>query len=319
VIITSRSIAYLFRKNGQFIRKIGGMGQGPGEYYGAFYVELDVKNREILISDSNQLLFYDLEGNFLRSKKMEVRFSGISDSILWSGDVISSVIRQKYKATAFSLYGERDDTLAYIPNTLYGRIKSDSRAGGSYSILTEFFYHKDDLLYFKGDGSNDTIWRISGLNAAPHAFINMGKYKLPLEHEFWVSPEENERNEDRYWCVPSVVEDDNYFYLLSHWRKLDRAVNRYKTFKYIVNDKKAGKGFSTNDRNNIGLTDDLLGGPPLWPRWSSNEYFINAIEAYELLEKVEAGGYTPSEPLKELLSRIGDDTNQLLVLCRRKK
>ena len=317
LIVTSRSIAYLFHRNGQFIRKIGNIGQGPGEYAGVYDIVLDVKNKEILISDTYQLLYYDLEGNYLRNKKMRVLSLGISDSILWSGGEIA-LANEPYKAIAVSLYGE-GDTLASIPNTLYGTIKSDEVGTSSSSIFITLFYHKNDSLYFKGDGSNDTIWRISGLTATPHAFINMGKYKLPPEYERWASPEKYEMNYDRYWCVPSVVEDDNYFYLFSYWRKFNFALRRYAEDKYIVYDKKAGKGFSTKDRNGIGLTDDILGGPPFWPRWSSNEYFISAIEAYELLEKVEAGGYTPSETLKGLLSRIGEDTNQLLVLCRRKK
>jgi hypothetical protein len=51
----------------------------------------------------------------------------------------------------------------------------------------------------------------------------------------------------------------------------------------------------------------------------SEDYYTNAIEAYELLEMVESGDYSPSPQLKELLSGIGDDTNQLIVLCHRKK
>jgi hypothetical protein len=67
------------------------------------------------------------------------------------------------------------------------------------------------------------------------------------------------------------------------------------------------------------LTDDLLGGPPVWPRWASEEYYIDAVEAQTLLEKVEAGDFTPPAPLKEQLSRMNDGSNDLLILCRRKK
>jgi hypothetical protein len=143
----------------------------------------------------------------------------------------------------------------------------------------------------------------------------MGKYKLPKEDEAWNSKDNYDKNCERYWGVSSLVEDDDYFFLLAQNRRYTRIPN----VRYIVYDKKNKKGFAANDNNYMGITDDLTGGPPVWPRWNSEDYYINAIEAYELLEKVEAGDYSPSPQLKELLSRIGDNTNQLVVLCHRKK
>jgi hypothetical protein len=147
----------------------------------------------------------------------------------------------------------------------------------------------------------------------------MGKYKLPPEFERWASDEEFQRNRDKYWCVPSVVEDDRYFFLLSHWRKYNRAEKRYEEFKYIVYDKKQKKGFYVKDNKGIGLTDDILGGPSIWARWASDEYYIDAIAADELLEKVKIGEFTPPQPLKEQLSRMNEESNDLIILCSRKK
>ena len=73
-------------------------------------------------------------------------------------------------------------------------------------------------------------------------------------------------------------------------------------------------------QNGTGLTDDILGGPPLWPRWASEDYYFNAIEASELLAIIDAGGYSPAAPLKDLLSTIDEEkTNQLLIWCKKKK
>ena len=318
LIIKARGGIYQFYKDGQFIRKIGDVGQGPEEYnIVAFDLELDIKKKEVLVNDEIKLLFYDLSGNFLRSQRMtDFSNMGISDTILWKSAPIYSN-NQKYKAVAKSLYGE-GDTIVYIMNNLFGFGISD-KFGADVSKYTTLFYHKNDSLFFKGDVSNDTIWRLSGVKTEPHAFINMGKYKLPIEFERWYSDEAYQKNRDRYWSVASVVEDDNYFFLFSHNRGRDRSKKTYIEFQNIVYNKKEKRGFVVNDDNEIGITDDILGGPPLWPRWSSNDYYMNAVEAHELLEKVEAGGYTPSAQLNELLSRIGEDTNQLIILCRKKK
>ncbi|MDR1371084.1 MAG: 6-bladed beta-propeller, partial [Dysgonamonadaceae bacterium] len=68
LIIHSRWDVYLFHRNGQFIRQIGSHGQGPGEYIVPGTIEIDRKKKEIVIADTQKLLFYDLDGNFLRSR-----------------------------------------------------------------------------------------------------------------------------------------------------------------------------------------------------------------------------------------------------------
>jgi hypothetical protein len=170
--------------------------------------------------------------------------------------------------------------------------------------------------------SNDTIWRLSGVSAEPYAFVDMGKYKLPVEFEPWYSSREVYRqNMDKYWSVSSIVEDKHYFFLFSHHRNYskDHKKSDAAFAKYIVYDKETGKNFSVKDNNGIGFTDDFLGGPPVWPLFTSDDYFIDWIETHELLEMVEAGEYTPAPQLAELLSRIDNDSNDIVILIHRKK
>ena len=307
LLLKSMGIVYLFHKSGQFIRQIGAKGQGPGEYLTAIEIAVDKKKKEIIVQKRGGLLYYNFDGVFLRSINHPfyfVSFGEISDSIIWYADQIATN-EQKYKAFAIPSNGDVD-TLTSIPNEYYGKKTSGDQAV-VLDIRVFYFYHYNGSLYFKGNSSNDMIWKLSGLDATPYAHINMGKYKLPFEYEPWVSHDEYMRNSDRYLAVKSVQEDDSYFFLFS--------LPKVK----IVYDKKTKKGFTAKDKHGAGLTDDILGGPPLWPIWASDDYYMNAIEAVNLLEEVEAGDYSPAAPLKELLSRIDEDTNQILILCRKKK
>jgi len=317
LLIKARHDVLLFHKNGQFIKYIGSRGQGPGEYTVSGEIGYDRKNKEIVIADTRQLLFYNWEGNFLRSNRINESISeiGISDTIIWIGEVISSA-NTKYLAVAISLQG---DTLAYIHNSLYGINKSDHILYLTNSQV-KFFYSEKDFLYFKGDMSNDTIWKISGVSAEPYAFIDMGKYKMPVEYEAWYSSMETYlKNKGRYWSVCSMVEGDQYFFLLSNWRENSKQKKGFGAFKCMIFDKETKKTFSVKDNNGIGFTDDFRGGPPIWPRWASDDYYMNSIETYELLEMIEAGEYTPSPQLEELLSRIDDSSNDIVILIKRKK
>ena len=316
LIIHARWNTYLFNKDGQFICRIGNVGEGPGEYITTCDVGVDYRKKEILLADVRKIIRYDFEGKFLRYHLAytENIAIGISDSILWTSNMIYS-INTKYQATAYSLNNETEEPIAYIPNPAYTTEKSDN-AGYVGVPFTNMFYYKNDFLFFKGEPSNDTIWKISGTNITPHAFINMGKYKLPFENEAWISMDNYWNSNDMYWGVPSLVEDDNYFFLFS----LNRTSGKENpNLKYIVYDKKKGKGFAVNDNNGMGITDDIHRSIPIWPRWSSDEYYISAIEPHELLEQIESGDYSPSTQFNELLSRIGEDSNQLIVLCRKKK
>jgi hypothetical protein len=214
LFIKARWDVYLFHKNGQFIRQVGSRGQGPEEYLVSGKPEIDRKKKEIIIADTEKFLFYDLEGNFLRSKKWKNDTKiGLSDTVIWISRITTN--RQKSKAIAVSSR-EVGDTLAYIPNSLCDPNISSTWAGTSSTPYTRMFYHKNDTLYFKGDEANDTIWKLSGIRATPYASIAMGKYKMPIEYESWYfSFDEYRKNADRYWGVSSLVEDDRYFFLFS--------------------------------------------------------------------------------------------------------
>jgi hypothetical protein len=50
-----------------------------------------------------------------------------------------------------------------------------------------------------------------------------------------------------------------------------------------------------------------------------DEYFFDTITAEKWLEHTKSGNFTPPSPLKEQLSRMNEYSNDLIILCRRKK
>jgi len=58
---------FLFDRNGKGLRKFNRKGQGGEEYRNIGYTILDEDNSEIFVSNRNNLLVYDLSGNFKRS------------------------------------------------------------------------------------------------------------------------------------------------------------------------------------------------------------------------------------------------------------
>lgn len=65
---------FIFTKEGEFIRKIGSLGKGPGEYLSPDDFCYDIQNNEILLLDgkTQKINVYDLYGNFKRNIHIKV-------------------------------------------------------------------------------------------------------------------------------------------------------------------------------------------------------------------------------------------------------
>ena len=82
ILIMDASIAkslYVFDREGRFIRKIGGFGQGPGEYASIFDFTIDRENKTVYIRDGQfpRILNYDLAtGKFIQTITLERNENG---------------------------------------------------------------------------------------------------------------------------------------------------------------------------------------------------------------------------------------------------
>lgn len=318
LFIHSRGGVFKFTRKGEFVMQIGRSGQGPGEYTLVFGIEVDFIKKELILADSGKVLFYDLEGNFLRQEKWGSLFNiGLSDSVLW----VSELAHRTIKYIAFAL-NNQGDTIASMPNPHYGMKSKDEGMGISLSRLLKMFYRYKGSLYLKGKEVNDTIFQLSGIKRTPYAFLDMGKYKLPIEYEAWYSNDAFLKNGSRYWGIPAVSEDDRFIYLVAQrYSSIDG--NNYshneENFRYILYDKEKRKGFMAKGEKETKFTDDILGGPPIWPYWITDDYYMNVVEWYDLSDELKKGEYTLAPSLEKQFSAFGYSTNQLIVLCRRKK
>lgn len=173
LIIYLRDGLYKFTQKGEYIKTIGRSGQGPGEYSLIYSIAVDLNKKEIIIADGGQVLFYDLDGNFLRCGKWGSFFRiGIPDSILW----VSELAHRRIKYIAFAL-NNKGDTIVSMPNPQYGMKSLDEGMGVSFSRYSKMFYRYKASLYLKGKEQNDTIFQLSGKNKIPYTSL-YGKIQI---------------------------------------------------------------------------------------------------------------------------------------------
>lgn len=84
---------YLFAADGKLIRRIGGVGNGPGEYIGAYDFTLDTAGREVYVLDADRqrVNVYDIaSGQFVRNFGIEGGDGARSERIQYCGGVLYS-------------------------------------------------------------------------------------------------------------------------------------------------------------------------------------------------------------------------------------
>lgn len=314
-LIHTRKGIYKFTRTGEFVKQIGHQGQGPNEYLQIRGIEIDPARKEIIHADMQQILYYDYDGNFLRKAKINDYFFNIAlvSSVLWTCNLCMHIDR--YMACALSLAG---DTITTIPNPNYGiESQNEGFSFASSSELREFSSYKGNV-YMKTRSSRDTVYQLSGTKCAPYLYIDMGKYRMPIEYEAWYSEEAYNKYASNYWNIPRLDESDRYFFLTAVRQKNTQKGENENDYKFVIYDKQKQEGFVVKSENGMKLTDDILGGPSFWPHWTTNDYYINTIEWYDLSQELKNRHYTLTPAFQKQFDNWGPDTNQLVILCRKK-
>ena len=317
-IVHSNTGVMAFSEDGTYLTTYGRKGGGPGEYTMDNDFEVDAEKKEVVLLGGHQLIYYDLDGHYLRSTNCGEHISkiGISHSVVWGSTLSHRTTRDR--AVAFDAQG---DSLTSIPNPFYMAPCIDAGMGISTSKYWESFHKYQDILYMKTKEDNDTLYQIQGEKAIPYLLFDMGKYKQPMELQAWYCYEDFLHKAYKYWGILSVLADERYYYLTAQrCTDPDGEIFKHKesNFHYILYDKELDEGFVTDGPEGTRFTDDYLGGPAFWPRWDAGAYFVSTIEWYDLKQLINEEKLTLSPDLQKQYDEWGYDTNALLILARKK-
>ena len=136
---------------------------------------------------------------------------------------------------------------------------------------------------------------------------------------FTVSEDAYNKNAINYWNIPRLEEDDRYFFFTAVRQKQTQRGENENDYKFVIYDKKEREGFVVKNEDGMKITDDILGGPNFWPRWSTNDLYITTMEWFDLAQWIKDKKRTLSPTLQKQFESWGEDTNQLIVLCRKKR
>jgi len=195
---------FLFNRKGEFIRRIGQQGKGPGEYSGWLIGTMDKSENHVIISDmiATRVIVYDLQGEVLAQKDLSRHFpSGFIDQI--SSDIENRITflprRPVAKMDGFSSLILFDMNLEKVADVLPREADSELayRNLNYQNLFTgkdgAFFWEtfKDTVYQYYEDGSNKAKYRFvidkNGLTSdvlKKREFSNIYDYTLVMSVNF---------------------------------------------------------------------------------------------------------------------------------------
>lgn len=142
---------------------------------------------------------------------------------------------------------------------------------------------------------------------------------MPIEYEAWYSEDAYNKNAINNWNIPRLEEDDRYFFFTAVRQKQARRGENENDYKFVIYDKKKKEGFVVKNEDGMKITDDISGGPNFWPRWSTDDLYITTMEWFDLAQWIKDEKHTLSPTLRKQIENWGEDTNELIVFCRKKE
>lgn len=342
----------VFDWNGRFVRKIGKMGQGPGEEtnpwgYSIFYD----KARRLFYTKGDKLIQFDEKGKFT-GKEVRLTYREASGNAT-----------QGWKNTYAFVKGGSNYVLANYPDSLFWldtdlnvlqgkRVLPDSLylgTGGSSAglVYPSFSVYQDTTLFY--NCFTDTVYSILSDRLQPRWIIDMKDIK-PDNKVFLNDYEayfkemvqigrssrgnptqmkdkaENstfaKRIDNKKW-VRAVYESDRYVVLqwsnlmaFANWRQKEKEY--YKQLAFY--EKATGTTTAVAGR---GLIDDIDGGPVFYPKQGvCDGRMVSSIWPYELKEYIQeklSKGEKVSDRLLTLANNLQDEDNPVLIVVTLKE
>lgn len=305
----------VFDRNGKFLRKIGSIGRGPGEYNTYYQFTVDDKSETVYVLDARTINVYSKTGNFLRSISFADYGNSVDDIELYNSKLLLS----------FRVQNEDAKYDWIVLDTLGNLVMKKKRADLPFSVnwgINGGLYKLENKIYYWNP------WRDTILTILPD---------LTYEPSFLFSQWENR--------VPiSKITDLSQFQLFNDPKSLFETkqfiVCDYKYQKRLciaLIDKKSKKSYITYLEsgpaaigNNFigGFFNDLDGGvrfqPDNYYAENNREYIFGLINSFQLKAQVMTNDFKNSIPkypekkkeLEQLANRLKETDNQILMIIR---
>ena len=321
---------FVFNRSGKFLNKIGGIGQGPGEFIGVHKVFLNHEKPTIFVDTYYDIYEYEYDGKFINSFHRPNELSVLDVFTYLEKNIFIGAM--KYSASnrcKYILFDGVGDIIECFPGRCF--INSDIQ-GYSYWLSAIEPFRIDKQLYLK-DCLNDTLYTFENSNFQPAYVFDFGKDAYPL----------GEINEDgqkeikyivdanmRYIGIKNIIGTQKYFFYSVLIPPILPKPNYIKEHNRIVHgvydvNKNTNVLLDTDRYKKRGIINDLDGGLPIFPQYyAGNNEIVDVWQADDMLEILTDEYFTSktikdkqaNQKLKDLLKNLQEDDNPIIVIAK---
>lgn len=272
----------VYDMSGNFIRKIGSFGRGPGQFTLPQDFLIDKNTNEIEIIANKKIIYFSPEGKHLRQITLE--FSGINFRKIGKEYFIAIIGPEDFKVVCTDENGKIKKR--FLPTN------NNYESGVAFNCFMP--QESNELLFRPRD--RDTIYSVSSTSAVPHAIVDFGNYKLKLDEFLKLDRSQKAKyykggaNENQ--CIINNYLENNQY--------IQVVYNMSGSYYYYIQNKFSGNfvHFKKND-----LEDDIIGEKDSWGlTGADDEYFYYVIEPYR---------FKSTKQLRKFYEKFTDDEDYI--------
>ena len=315
ILDTKTHSLFVFDMDGAYIHKIARVGQGPGDYTQIDFFDIDIKKKQIVLTDlmSYWVMRYDLDGKFLFKQKIPVWCYGVSilpnSGIVLYADFRNNSEKLAQEYNLIYLDSTMNYKKAYFPynsKDFNQEIKPPASIGGQFFALDEF-------LNFTFPGGN-TVYQITEDSLINRYQFNFGNDILPIENPTNPSQFTEQLRRKYNGFLTSVMENEEVLFFT-----MQTNIDLPLRFGYTVY-------YSKKSRNMLSAYLFMIEKFNInFPRTCYDSWIVSVMESYSLIEWKEkypkeqisfAGSYTKAR--LDLAKELTDDDNPVLMFVKLK-
>lgn len=200
---------YVFDKDGKFLRKIGNIGHGPGEYTAICDFLIDKKNETInLLTPFGSIYSYQLNGNFIEEKRLPSHVPNYRNMIYLNDKILLT-----YSSTT-----HEENALSLISRDSYELINGFWKRHLLINIFSRFPFHEYNGSLFFSTGIINDVYKITEENISLVYSWNFGKHTTEIEKFKFSENYEKDFNTE-YKKLLQQMDSEEYPYFLKRQKQ----------------------------------------------------------------------------------------------------
>lgn len=326
----------VFDKEGNFIKQIGRIGRGPNEYIHLRSFCIDKNNTDLLFytGDLGDVFRFNSDGE-LTEKLFSSYFSDqmyyLNNNLVFSGFSVFDIRNLPDNINQFStrsILGENIDSVPLPIYSINNWRKERVYFPGNFPS-SKF----DGVLLLYGSGEDTLFFANGSGKIGPRYFLDFGKYNNPIETRYNLgSPEKS--NSYISAISPPFETLTNVWWKFAlrggaFMLRYDKTYQKAYTFFY-KGEKQIDFAKGRNSLDELGLVNDVDGGPDFFPEWSvyddTTQLLISAKEAFNLKNNITPEYFKSREikfpdkkdKLSELVNNLEEKDDYVLMIVKLK-